>query len=285
MKKVFVPLFSFLLVLSLLLGTYGSAKAAPGDDPVVTPVSGDTEFTTAVVPIAALPGTVTLDDGMLAPVGFPTGEAQFGSNGIRVSGMDQGKATACFFLSAAAINQGWGGKVGVWNGSKWVLLPTSITTAEESNTATACASIAGNGTYAFIKYVAEPAKLPAEERPAEEEPQLPVCDFDVDLYWDGYTTIVQEGYTQGWMTGATFFTTENLSGVDISLRLYQSIPEGQYVMENTGYGTASAAGPNVYTVVFSSALWWTEYRIPYDTRTYYVTFGECYKILEANIVN
>ena len=280
MKKVFVPLFSMMLVLSLLLGSFATAKAAPGDPPTVTPVSGDTDFSTEIVAIPALPGITTLSGGMLAPVGFPAGEAQFGGNGIRVTGMDSGKATACFYLSAAAINQGWGGKVGVWTGAKWLLLPTTITLPEETNNAIACATISGNGTYAFIKYVAEPAKLPAEEKP-----QLPVCDFDVELYTDGFTTVREEGYTEGWLTGARFWTTHDLTGISISLRLYQSIPEGQYVLEGTGYGIASLAGPNVYSVVFDSALPWIEYRIPYDTRTYYVTFGNCYKILEANILN
>lgn len=160
MKKVFVPLFSMMLVLSLFLGSFATAKAAPGDPPTVTPVSGDTDLSTEIVAIPALPGITTLSGGMLAPVGFPAGEAQFGGNGIRVTGMDSGKATACFYLSAAAINQGWGGKVGVWTGAKWLLLPTTITLPEETNNAIACATISGNGTYAFIKYVAEPAKLP-----------------------------------------------------------------------------------------------------------------------------
>ena len=41
MKKVMVPFFSCLLGFTLLLGSFGSAKAEVGDDPVVTPVSGD----------------------------------------------------------------------------------------------------------------------------------------------------------------------------------------------------------------------------------------------------
>ena len=65
---------------------------------------------------------MVLDSQMLAPVGFPAGEAQFESAGIRVIGMDGGKATACFF-SVTGMQFGWGGKVGLWNGSKWVLLP------------------------------------------------------------------------------------------------------------------------------------------------------------------
>ena len=162
MKRSIISIFSCLLVFSLLLGSFATAKAAPGDPPTVTPVSGDTDLSTEIVAIPALPGITTLSGGMLAPVGFPAGEAQFGGNGIRVTGMDSGKATACFYLSATAINQGWGGKVGVWTGAKWLLLPTTISLPEETNNAIACATISGDGTYAFIKYVAAPAKLPAQ---------------------------------------------------------------------------------------------------------------------------
>ena len=85
MKKVLIPFFSCLLVFTLLLGSFGSAKAEIGDDPVVTPISGDMEFTTEVVPIASLPGTTELDQ-MLVPVGFPEGEAQFEGAGVLVKG-------------------------------------------------------------------------------------------------------------------------------------------------------------------------------------------------------
>ena len=71
MKKVFIPFFSCLLVFTLLLGSFGSVKPEVGDDPVVMPISGDMEFTTEVVPIASLPGTMTLASQMLAPIGFP----------------------------------------------------------------------------------------------------------------------------------------------------------------------------------------------------------------------
>lgn len=161
MKKNFLPIVSLVLVLALLVSTTGSALAAPGDDPVVTPVSGDAEFTTEVVPVPALPGSVVLASQMFAPVGFTEGETQFDGAGVRVMGLDAGKASACFSLSTVALNQGWGGKVGVWNGSKWVLLPTTFSTSEESTTTLACASVAGDGTYAFIKYVADPDKLPS----------------------------------------------------------------------------------------------------------------------------
>jgi len=175
MKKSFG--ISLLLVLTLLLGSFTTTQAAAGDDPVVTPVSGDLEFTTEIVPIAHLTGTTQLASQMLVPVGFPAGEAQFGGNGVRVSGMDSGKATACFSLNTVAVNQGWGGKVGVWNGAKWVLLPTTIsTTSDEAAATTACATISGNGTYAFITYVAEPDKLP------KLNPLQP-CDGEVQMLW------------------------------------------------------------------------------------------------------
>jgi len=161
MKKSLFQLLTFVLVLTLLLGSFGSVKAAAGDDPTVTPVSGDMEFTTEIIPIASLPGTYELANHMLVPVGFPDGEAQFEGPGIAVLGMDHGKATVCFSLYTLAVQQGWGGKVGLWNGSKWVKLETSITTGTDEAAATlACAPIAGNGTYAFIKYVVAPDLLP-----------------------------------------------------------------------------------------------------------------------------
>ena len=128
MKRVLIPFFSCLLVLTLLLGSFGSAKAEIGDDPVVTPISGDMEFTTEVVPIASLPGTTELDQ-MLVPVGFPEGEAQFEGAGVLVKGIDCGKATACFVISGT--QWGWGGKVGMWDGKKWVVLPTTIATTTD----------------------------------------------------------------------------------------------------------------------------------------------------------
>ena len=88
MKKLLLPFFSCLLVFTLLLGLFGSARAEVGDDPVVTPVSGDMEFTTEIIPIASLPGIIELDDLMLAPAGFPAGEAQFEGAGVRVTSFD-----------------------------------------------------------------------------------------------------------------------------------------------------------------------------------------------------
>jgi hypothetical protein len=157
MKKVLFSLFTFLVVFGMLFTSFGSVNAAAVDDPVVTPVSGDMEFTTTVVPIASLPGVAELAGGMLVPTGFPESEAQFGSDGVRVTDFESGKAAACFSITGVEV--GWGGKVGMWDGSKWVLLPTTITFYEENLVSSACATITSNGTYTFIRWIADPSLL------------------------------------------------------------------------------------------------------------------------------
>ena len=275
MKKLLLPFFSCLLVFTLLLGSFGSARAEVGDDPVVTPVSGDMVFTTEVVSIASLPGLAEYKQ-MLVPVGFPEGEAQFEGAGVRVSGMDSGKATACFTLSTIAVNQGWGGKVGVWNGTKWVLLPTTIATGtDEAANTTACAPITGSGTYTFIKWVTDPDKLPTFKE----------CEFDADIYITGYTTVYGDGYWQGWLTGAMFSSDSDLTGLPVSVRLLRSVPASQFVLEGTGYGTLSQYGPYLYGTVFDDFLWWTQQDEMIESWTFYVTFGNCYKVIEYSMFN
>lgn len=167
MKKVLFPIFTFLLVFGMQFTSFGSVNALAVNDPVVTPVSGDMEFTTTVVPIAGLPGVAELAGGMLVPVGFPAGEAQFGSNGVRVTDFASGKAAACFSITGVEV--GWGGKVGMWDGTEWVLLPTTITSYAESLVSSACATITSNGTYTFIRWIADVTLLPTSK---------PQCDLN-----------------------------------------------------------------------------------------------------------
>ncbi|NMC35138.1 MAG: hypothetical protein GYA36_22165 [Veillonellaceae bacterium] len=172
MKKILIPFFSLVLVFSLLVSVTGTAAALPPPppppatpdlpEPVVTPVSGDMEFTTEFIPIVQFPGTTEFNQ-MLVPVGFPAGEAQFEGDGVIVTGMDSGKATACFYITGTQY--GWGGKVGLWDGTKWVKLATTITPIEESNKSLACATITGDGTYAFIRYVVNASLLPVVSKP------------------------------------------------------------------------------------------------------------------------
>jgi hypothetical protein len=252
MKRVLIPFFSCLLVFALLLGSFGTAKAEVGDDPVVTPVSGDMEFTTEVIAIASLPGTTELNQ-MLVPVGFPDGEAQFEGAGVRVTGMDSGKATACFTLSTIAVNQGWGGKVGVWNGTKWVLLSTTITTgSDEAANTLACAPIAGNGTYAFIKWVTEPDKLPTTGACGAMTIAGP-WSYEFNDY-------------NGWMSEGAVITDYVIPlGTVISFQVINQDPTGFFTSGASANGivTSTLVGPGLYLsvvtfdpdVIFSYAYW------------------------------
>ena len=259
MKKFVLPLLSGLLVVALLLGSFVTAKAAPGDDPTVTPVSGDTDFMTEVVAIASLPGTVELAGGMLAPVGFSDGEAQFGGNGILVTGFDSGKATACFNLSATEINQGWGGKVAVWDGAKWVRLATTITTPDETNSAIACATITGSGTYAFIKYVSDPSKLPT-------------CAYDTSIWF------VNTWYNAG---GRYFYVSmDNLpEGTPAILTFISASPtENYFGFDSVAYATVGN--------LFETDADFTSSNFSIDgtaTVTLQVTAAGCSKILTAQL--
>ena len=235
MKRVLLPFFSCLLVFTLLLGSFGSAKAEVGDDPVVTPVSGDMEFTTEIVPIVSLPGTIELADLMLAPAGFPVGEAQFEGAGVLVKGMDSGKATACFTLSTIAVNQGWGGKVGVWNGTKWVQLPTTVTTPEESSTSSACATITGSGTYAFIKYVVDPGKLPGPRVCSNSA--IYFLDFDVDYNPGNDSFLYFNAVVLEHLPAAPV-------GSSIQYQILGSDPAGIVLNGLIGYGVVLFSNPN-----------------------------------------
>lgn len=239
MKRLALPLFSCLLVLTLLLGSFRTANAAAGDPPVVTPVSGDTEFTTEIIPIASLPGTTGLANQMLFPVEFPLSEKQFEGAGILVKGMDSGKATACFNITGTEV--GWGVKLGLWDRAKWVLLPTSITPPTEIPNSFACATITGSGTYAFIRWVTDPDKLPV---------YLPSCGdltfaYPIDAGFDDY---------EGWMSRAIVLSYYLIPyGTPISFQLINVIPSGFFTAGTSGSRIVSSSVelvPDTWYVAF-----------------------------------
>ena len=264
MKKAVLPIISFLLVLTLLLGSFGNVKAATDDAPVVTPVSGDIVFTTTVVPIVSLPGS-TAFGLMPVPVGFPAGEAQFGGDGVRVTGMDSGKATACFSIATVKINQGWSGKVAVWTGAKWAKLATTITPLDESPTSLACATILGNGTYAFIVGVGDATKLPTGK---------PQCSVDL-------LGIFAQGLEGG---GRRFFDMvgnfhDNLNTlitytiIDPSLSITGDL-NATVLSDDTGYFIFSGYG----WVVTQSVI----YTIHIETPTCYYDWVDEYELVEED---
>lgn len=241
MKKTVLPFFSILLVLTLALSSFSIVTAEGSDDPWVTPVSGDLEFNAEVIPLASLPGTIELGNQMLVPAGFPEGEVQFGGNGVRVTGFDGGKATLCYTLTAKEVAVGWGGKFGSWDGSKWTLLPTTIAPVpEEGSTTSACATITGNGTYAFIKYVADVSLLPQGS---------PAC---------GVMTAAFPGYYEfnefdGWMQyGVVIHDSELPAGTPISYQLIDINPAGFFTSGQSGAGYVFMSlnlAPGVYGAI------------------------------------
>jgi hypothetical protein len=174
MKK-YLTVFAALLALGLVLAVVAPvmAEAAPTPavvpDPVVAVLSGDANFTTHFLSIAALPGTSGAD--AFNPAGWPAGEKQFEGKGIKLSGLSYGSVSVCFPLQYTS--QGWTGAVASYNGTKWELLSTTLTPLEESQTAMACAAVSANGTYALLKWVGNRSLLPKTDAVTPAT----ACDF------------------------------------------------------------------------------------------------------------
>lgn len=257
MKKLVFPLLSCLLAITLLLNSFSIASASDLDDPVITPVSGDMDFSTTIVSIASLPGIFELPGGMLVPVGFPAGDAQFQGDGVRVSEFETGKAIACFSVSGTEV--GWGGKVGVWDGEKWVLLPTTITNFDENLVSSACATIKSSGTYAFIRWVAQPELLLG-------------CEYDTSK-WTIHT----------WPDGDNLrLWVNNLEelplGTVVSYRVLGMNPAGGLTGAMSGEGYVGNFAPGDadfigYTIYFDS---------PVDV-TILVIAGKCQKTIQTQL--
>jgi hypothetical protein len=268
MKKNVLPFFSILLVLTLTLSSFSSAAADYSDDPWVNPVSGDMEFDTTSVPPSALPGTIELANQMLVPASFPKGETQFGGNGVRITGFDGGKATVCYSLKASEVAYGWGGKIGSWDGTKWVLLPTSIAPVpEEASATSACATITGSGTYAFIKYVVETGKLPKDK-----------CAFDVFVFPSSTYTGYIAPYDYGTFIGFYFLSGAMHEGMEVTLTSLYSVPTDYMIVTGVGTGTTIEVGPGIFYVPFITPM---QYSLRYDVQAWYfqVSIDGCVKDL------
>jgi hypothetical protein len=164
--------FSVVLAMLVVSALVGTARASSGSQATVTPVSGDSIFAVSPVPVEKLPGQTTTTARLIVPSGFPLGEKQFDGDGVAISGLSYGFAKACFPITA--LNQGWGGKVGYWNGSAWKLLDTSISTPPDATFSWACANVSENGTYALITWVVDASLLP--------ENKFKSCSFLNDYY-------------------------------------------------------------------------------------------------------
>jgi hypothetical protein len=147
MKK-FVPVFiAFAMVFGLLFAGYTPALAAKWDDPVVTPLTGDTEFTVTLLDPSKV-GSYKGDSGLTIPEGYLDGEEQFGGKLLGLADVGYGTQKLCFAFPAYPF--GWRGFIAKWDGAKWVKLETSVTAGKESAPDMACTTIYGNGTYGLI---------------------------------------------------------------------------------------------------------------------------------------
>lgn len=266
-------LISGLLAFALLLSAFGSvsAKSVPQEDksipaPTITPISGDQNFTHEIVAILDLPGTTPLADEMPVPVGFSKGEKQFEGVGLKVSGFDYGKARVCFPLSS--YNQGWGGKVAKWTGSKWELLTTTISTPEDSSYALACSDISSNGTYALLAWVVDSSKLPTAAKPT--------CDFTVD--WvelvDATPPVNHGDYLTTYISKMKIYSTANLIGKGLTLSVNKSVPSGEYTWDGSASGSLSSTDPNEYILgPFTPVLASIYYSV--TSEEYLLDFGFC----------
>jgi hypothetical protein len=172
MKKIVLALLSITLVMSFLLAPAGIAQAVDWADPVVTPLSGSSDFTTKLIdPIALQFGIAKTARGLTVPAGFPLGDKQFGGKAVIIKGLESGKASLCF--SFPSYRYGWTGGIYQWNGSAWVVIPSTITEGIEGSPASVCTTITGDGTYALIIGFTQPAAMSS----------LPECPNPFDVYF------------------------------------------------------------------------------------------------------
>jgi len=276
MKKSSGVILCVLLSISLLLASFSnvSAKAAGSSqvNPVFTLTSGDMSFTTEFLPMISLPGATTLASGMLIPVGFPSGEKQFEGVGLQVTGFDFGSASACFPITA--VNQGWGGQVGKWDGSKWVLLPTSISKPTEESFNWACATVNASGTYALISWVVDASKLPTSN-------VKPQCDFTIIDAYETDTTYIHNGSDYQSGTFQKFFirtSDTTLAGLPLTVSV-SSNPTGTFTWDRTMSGTlvfngSSGSDYYYYIPIVPHGHFYDDF-IDMISRTYHLDFGTC----------
>jgi hypothetical protein len=119
-------------------------------DPFVSTAAKGVTFTTTVLVPGSLPGIVTSPSGMTLPAGFLPNQAQFGGNGIVISGLTSAQnVTVCFDFPVYQYS--WSGTIYEWVNTKWEKMPTKIVdNTGEGGSTSACAAQAGNGIYSLI---------------------------------------------------------------------------------------------------------------------------------------
>lgn len=285
MKNRFSCIVVALFVLAFVFANMQSASAASLPAPTVTSLSGDKEFKFVPVPIGEMLGTTTIANGILAPVGFGNGEKQFSGDGITLSGLEYGYVIVCFAFKGA--NQGWGGKVGYWDGKAWKLLDTTITKATESNIYWACAPVSLNGQYAFLQWVVDTSLLPK----SHVSSTVPECDYSFTGLT--YDFVSGPSFADGWVNGKISAIHMNspydLNGKTVKVTFIGSTPADSYLLNGSNGNLLIANGQ----MTFDSGR--NDYRIPllsttdlqfsfYNSGiTFLLDFGSCVKTVVVSL--
>jgi hypothetical protein len=160
MKKSFSILTALIFALSLIFIAATTVYAMDVNEPVVVPSVKGATFTSESLDFSALAGAHISASGKFEPVGLLPGETQFGSKGLKISGLAENvSASLCFPFSA--YNSKWTGVIAKWNGVKWVKLDTVITPGTNGGNPTACVKPIGNGIYSMITWYIGPPEYPS----------------------------------------------------------------------------------------------------------------------------
>jgi hypothetical protein len=277
MNKKASTLVGLLLCLSLLVTSFGTVEAKKVStsttlpDPQVSLVTGGSKFSVELLPIVNLPGVVTLSDGMLAPAGFTAGAKQFGGIGLNLTGLVHSSAKVCFPVTG--VSEGWGGQVGEWNGTQWVLLPTAITAAEEQPFSWGCATVNENATYAFISWIVDASKLPQNKG----------CGYPI-VYAGPLTGEWTEPDSEGWETaqlygfGVTLSTSSvDMTGQFMKVTIISVKPHSNYLSFSEPISGTLEPFPVLNSFVFElpspyPVMTWNEHMTEYTVR---LDFGTC----------
>jgi len=216
MKKIVLGLLSITLVLSLVLTPAGAAQATAWADPVVTPLKGDSDFTVNVIdPITLQYGITQTSRGLTVPSGFLTGEKQFGGNAVTIKGLENGTASVCF--SFPSYRYGWKGDTYQWNGTTWVLMPSTVTEGVEGGAATVCTTISGDGTYALlIGYTLPPAR----------KSSLPECTTPLEVQFFSAPLMIPDNPTLALVVIGVMTAPGFPEGSRISYSIFDVTPAG-----------------------------------------------------------
>jgi hypothetical protein len=272
MKRNLVSILCIFLCLTMLAATPRSVSAetfAAGNlpNPTVTLLTGAPDYTATVIPIGHMPGVTTMASGTFVPVGYETGEKQFEGSGLELTGFNYGSASLCFPLHGTA--SGWGGQVGKWNGSKWELLATSITPPSgDDSYAWACSVIYSDGSYAFIKWIAD-ADLLTKSKPD--------CGYPIVMLWTNTIETVDHG---DYMTGSVdaFYILQMGSPVDLTGQTVtitvSSDPKSAFSMSRPMRGTLYPSIAGSFAADLSTPVDFVQY-ISLTSFTIHFDFGTC----------